>query len=192
MSTEKPKIIRAIAEIGLPIAFGVMIELACDLLKYVVRYFSTSIYFDVAHGIWHQLGELDTWIGLAFAIILVALSTWVLDNWKWAHPRREVRTGLLVISVIAAAMVDPSGHIFKDDLLKAFGKAQVGEPMSVVLRRFNYGTPSLVTPHKDDGDTLDCTGTCWIRLTYDVPVFFGERWISLEFDRNQKLYRKIP
>jgi hypothetical protein len=34
---------------------------------------------------------------------------WVLDNWKWAHPRREVRTGLLLISIILTAIVDPPG-----------------------------------------------------------------------------------
>jgi len=38
MSTDKPKIIRlAVAGIALPIVFGVMIELACDSLKYVVH-----------------------------------------------------------------------------------------------------------------------------------------------------------
>jgi hypothetical protein len=67
----------------LPVVFGVMIEVACDLLRYVVRYFSTSIYFEVKLGLWEQLKDLDLWIGFAFAVVLVALSTWVLDAWKF-------------------------------------------------------------------------------------------------------------
>jgi hypothetical protein len=89
LSTEKPKIIpHPVAQIGLPIVFGVMIEVACDLLRYVVRYFSTSIYFEVKLGLWEQLKDLDLWIGFAFAVVLVGLSTWVLDAWQWADPRR--------------------------------------------------------------------------------------------------------
>lgn len=193
MSTDKPKITPlAVAGIALPIVFGVVIEFTCDLLKRVVHYSSTSIYFDVQHGIWRELREPDTWIGLAFAIVLVASSTWVLDNWKWAYPKRAVRTALFVISVIFAAMLDPWDHLFKDDLLKAFGEAYVGEPMSDVLMPFHYESPSLVSPHKDKGDSLDCIGDCRLRLTYEVPVIFGQRWISLEFDRDQKLSKKIP
>ena len=45
MSTDKPKIIRlAVAGIALPIVFGVMIELACDSLKYVVHSVSSACY----------------------------------------------------------------------------------------------------------------------------------------------------
>lgn len=191
LSKEKPKIIPdAVARIALPIVFGVMIELACDLLKHVVQYFSTSIYFEVKLGIWEQLKESDVWIGLTFAIALVALSTWVLDGWKWADPRRWVRTGLLLLSVIFAGIVDPFGHIFRENTLRAFEKAQIGESMPVVLGRFEYGSPSLLRPHKENGDPLDCIGNCWIRLTYDLPVVFGERWITLDFDRDQHLIRK--
>jgi hypothetical protein len=191
MSTEKPQLIPpAVARIALPLVFGVMIELACDLLKHVVRFFSTSIYSDLKLGVWEQLREFDTWIGLVFAIVLVALSTWILDSWKWADPRRWVRTGLLLISVMLTGMVDPLGHVFQDQLLAAFGKAQLGEPMSVVLGRIQYSSPSLLWPHKDSKDVLDCTGNCWIRLTYDVPVFFGESSIVLDFDRDQRLTGK--
>ncbi len=201
MSTEKPKLIPlAVLGIALPIAFGVMIELACDLLKLVIRYFSTSIYFDLQNGIWEELKATDTWIGLAVAIVLVVLSTWVLDSWKWAHPRREVRTGLFLVSVIVTAIVDPSDHIFRNDLLKAFDDAYIGEQMSDVLKPFHYESPSIVWPHKDGdkdknkdkADSLDCIGDCWLRLSYEVPVIFGKRWISLEFDRDQKLRRKSP
>jgi hypothetical protein len=191
LSTEKPKIIPlVVARIGLPIVFGLMIELACDLLKHVVRYFSTSIYSEVNSGIWEELKESNVWIGLAFAIALVALSTWVLDGWRWADPRRWVRTGLLLVSVIVAGVVDPSGHIFREKLLDAFGRAQVGERMPIVLGRIEYASPSLVWPHKDSGNPLDCIGKCWIRLTYDLPVVFGERRITFDFDRDQTLIRK--
>jgi hypothetical protein len=193
MSTEKPNAIRvAVAGIALPIVFGVMIELACDLLRHVVRYFGTSIYFDVQHEIWTELKETDTWIGLLFAIVLVVLSTCVLDNWKWAHPRREVRTGLLLISIILTAIVDPPDHIFKGELLTAYGKAYKGEPMSDVLKPFEHESPSLVLPHKDQGNALDCIGDCWLRLSYEVPVIFGKDWISLDFDRDQRLLKKTP
>lgn len=202
MSTEKPKLIPiAVLGIALPIVFGVMIELACDLLKLVIRYFSTSIYFDLQNGIWEEVKTTDTWFGLAFAIVLVILSTWILDSWKWAHPRRAVRIGLVVVSVILTAIVDPPNHIFKDDLLKAFKDAYIGEPMSDVLKPIQYETPSIIEPHKEDKDkdkdkhktdSLDCIGDCWLRLSYEVPVIFGKRWISLEFDRDQKLRRKSP
>jgi hypothetical protein len=95
--------------------------LACELLKQVVRYFTTSIYFEVQNNIWEEVKDSGTWIGLVFAIVLVVLSTWVLDNWKWAHPRREVRSGLLLISIILTAIVDLPGRIFKGKLLKAYG-----------------------------------------------------------------------
>jgi hypothetical protein len=193
MSTEKPKIVRlAVLRVALPVALGVMIELACELLKQVVRYFMTSIYFEIRNNIWEEVKDSGIWIGLVFAIVLVVLSTWVLDNWKWAHPRREVRTGLLLISIILTAIVDPPGRIFKDELLNAYGKAYRGEPMSDVLKPFEHESPSLVLPRRDNGDQLDCIGNCWLRLSYEVPEMFGERWISLDFDRDQKLLRKTP
>src|SRR4030088_2171643 len=88
LSTEKPKIIpHPVARIALPVVFGVMIEVACDLLRYVVRYFSTSIYFEVKLGLWEQLKDLDLWIG--FAVMLVGIDICL---------GRMVRTGLLLIS----------------------------------------------------------------------------------------------
>ena len=193
MTTDKPRLIPlAVLGIALPIVFGVVIELACDLLRLVVRYFSSSIYFDIEHRIWEDVKAGDTWIGLAFAIVLVVLSTWVLDNWKWAHPKREVRTGLLVISIILTAIVDPPDHIFKDELLNSFDKACIGEPMSEVLKPFEHESPSFVLPHTDKGNQLDCIGDCWLRLSYEVPVIFGKRWVSLDFDRDQKLLKKNP
>ena len=60
MGAEERKIISpAVKRIGLPILFGVMIEIACDLLKYVVRYFRTSIYFDIGHGLWQELTDAN-------------------------------------------------------------------------------------------------------------------------------------
>jgi hypothetical protein len=127
---------------------------------------------------------------LAFAIVLVILSTWILDSWKWAHPSRAVRTTLLIISIILTAIVDPPGHIFKDEALNAYAKAYLGEPMADVLKPFEHEGPALVLPHKENGDQLDCTGDCWVRLSYELPEVFGERWISLDFDRNLKLLKK--
>ena len=193
MNTAKPKLLHvAILGIALPVALGVMIELACELLKQVVRYFTTSIYFEIQNNIWEEVKDSGIWSGLVFAIALVVLSTWVLDNWKWAHPRREVRTSLLLISIILTAIVDPPGRIFKGELLNAFGTAYPGEPMPDVLKPFEHESPSLVLPHKDKGDQLDCSGDCWLRLSYEVPEMFGERWISLDFDRDQKLLRRTP
>ena len=166
-----------------------MIETACDLLKYVVRYFRTSIYFDVSNGLWHELTDPNVWLGLAFAIVLVVLSTWVLDAWKWADPRRSVRTALVVVSVIVTGFVDPFGYIFRKDLLQAFEKAQKGETMDVVMHGFDYGSP-IVEPHTEKGSPLSCVGECWIRVSYDLPVVLGELWIRLEFDREQHLISK--
>jgi hypothetical protein len=62
LSTEKPKIIpHPVARIALPVVFGVMIEVACDLLRCVVRYFSTSIYFEETRsvGAAKRLGPVD-------------------------------------------------------------------------------------------------------------------------------------
>jgi hypothetical protein len=127
MGAEERKIISpAVKRIGLPILFGVMIEIACDLLKYVVRYIRTSIYFDIGHGLWQELTDANVWIGVGFAILLVVLSTWVLDAWKWADPRRWVRTGLLLISVILAGILNPLEYVFRDSLLRGFEKAQIG------------------------------------------------------------------
>ncbi len=77
----------ALKRIGLPIVFGVLIEIACDLLKRVVRYFRTSIYFDVGHGLWQELADANVWMGLGFAILLIVLSIWVLD--AAAFPRSQ-------------------------------------------------------------------------------------------------------
>lgn len=193
MNTDKPEIFHvAILGIGLPIAFGLMIELACDLLKQVIRYFTTSIYFDLQHDIWVELKDSNTWIGLVVAIVLLVLSMWILDNWKWAHPSRVVRIALLVVSIALAAIVDPFGRAFKSELLEGYGKAYTGEAMSDVLKPFEHEGPSFVSPHKDKGDPLDCTGDCWLRLNYEVPEMFGERWISLDFDRDLKLLKKAP
>ncbi len=191
MSAEKSKIFRlAILGISLPVALGVMIELACDLLKHTTRYFTTNIYFEIQNSIWQEVKDVNIWFGLAFAIVLVILSTWILDSWKWAHPSRAVRTTLLIISIILTAIVDPPGHIFKDEALNAYSKAYPGEPMADVLKPFEHEGPALVLPHKENGDQLDCTGDCWVRLSYEVPEMFGERWISLDFDRNLKLLKK--
>jgi len=130
-----------------------MIETACDLLKYVVRYFRTSIYFDVSYGLWHELTDPNVWLGLAFAIVLVVLSTWVLDAWKWADPRRSVRTTLVVVSVIVTGFVDPFGYIFRKDLLQAFEKAQKGETMDVVMHRFDYPR-TLASPQTENHNSL--------------------------------------
>ncbi len=179
----------ALKRMGLPIVFGVTIEIACDLLKHVVRYFRTSIYFDVGHGLWRELTDADIWIGLGFAILLVVLSIWVLDAWKWADPRRPVRTGLLLISVILAGIFNPLEYVFRDSLLRGFDKAEKGQSMDAVLHGFEYGDP-LVEPHRESGNPADCSGNCWFRISYELPVVLGEHWIRLEFDRDQHLISK--
>jgi hypothetical protein len=56
MSAEKSKIFRlAILGISMPVTLGVMIELACDLLKHATRYFTTNIYFEIQNSIWQEV-----------------------------------------------------------------------------------------------------------------------------------------
>jgi hypothetical protein len=191
MSAEKSKIFRlAILGVSLPVALGVVIELACDLLKHIIRYFTTSIYFDLQHDIWVELKDSNTWVGLVVAILLVVVSMWILDNWKWAHPSRGVRIGLLVVSIALTAIVDPFGRTFKRELLEAYEKAHTGEAIADVLKPLQHESPSLVVPHTDQGNQLDCIGDCWLRLSYEVPEMFGERWISLDFDRDSETHQK--
>jgi hypothetical protein len=193
MSAEKAKIFRlAILGIWLPVALGIAIELARDLLKHAIRYFTTSIYFDLQHDIWVELKDSNTWVGLVVAIVLVVVSMWILDNWKWAHPSGGVRIGLLVVSIALTAIVDPFGRTFKKELLEGYKKAYMGEAMADVLKPFQQESPSLVVPDTDQGDQLDCTGNCWLRVSYEVPEMFAERWISLDFDRDLKLIKKSP
>ena len=123
LSTEKPKIIpHPVARIALPVVFGVMIEVACDLLRYVVRYFSTSIYFEVKLGLWEQLKDLDLWIG--FAVMLVGIDIGlgrmaVGRSSSLGSYRPALNLGIL------AGVLDPFGHIFREKLLEAYGKAQI-------------------------------------------------------------------
>ena len=60
------------AQFGIPVVCGVLIEAASELLKHVVHYFCTSIVEEVRLGVWADLRQVDTWIGLAFSIVLVA------------------------------------------------------------------------------------------------------------------------
>jgi hypothetical protein len=97
MGAEERKIISpAVKRIGLPILFGVMIEIACDLLKYVVRYFRTSIYFDIGYGLWQELTDANVWIGVGFAILLVGniILIWPTALRARASPVRNVGLGL--------------------------------------------------------------------------------------------------
>lgn len=153
----------AFKRIGLPILFGAMIEIACDLLKHVVRYFR--------RGAWQELTAADTRIGLGVAILLVVASIWVLDAWKWADPRRWVRTVLLLLSVILAGILNPFEFAFRDSLLRGFDKAEKGQSMDSVLHGFEYGDP-LVEPHRDGGNPADCARNCWTRISYGLPVVF--------------------
>jgi hypothetical protein len=143
-------------------------------------------------NIWVELKDSNTWVGLVVAILLVVVSMWILDNWKWAHPSRGARIGLLVVSIALTAIVDPFGRTFKRELLEAYEKAHTGEAIADVLKPFQHESPSLVVPHTDQGNQLDCIGDCWLRLSYEVTEMFGERWISLDFDRDLKLIKKSP
>jgi hypothetical protein len=82
--------------------------------------------------------------------------------------------------------------VFRDELLNGYAKAYKGEPMSEMLKPFQHETPSIVSPHREHGDDLDCVGECWLRLSYEIPEMFGEEWVSLDFDRDLKLLKKRP
>jgi hypothetical protein len=54
--------------------------------------------------------------------------------------------------------------LFRDDVLRGFNQAQVGDPMSRVLRGFQYSSPLFLVPHGD----YDCDdANCWIAVTYE-------------------------
>lgn len=181
-----------IAELGTPFLAGVLIDISSGLLKRVTHYISTSIYSDISLKVYSELLALDFWIGVMFSIGLVALSLWILERWPRAHPIRAVRIGVVILAVIIAGIVDPIGRAFRGDILAAYDKAKVGESMFDVLSRFQYHGDVFIEPNKDNKrhGELDCIGGCWLRLLYDVPVIFGERSITLEFGRDQKLIRK--
>jgi hypothetical protein len=174
-----------LAEIGLPVLAGVLIEVSSDLLKLVTHYISGGV-----EGA--DLRDPEFWLGMLIAIGFVAASLWILESWTKAHPIRAVRIGVVILSIIVAAIVDPFGRAFKGEIYAAYDKAQTGESMAEVLDRFQHDTGILVEPNKDlqRHSELDCIGECWLRLRYNVPMFFGEHWVTLEFGRNQKLIRK--
>jgi hypothetical protein len=174
-----------VAEWGFPILVGVLIEISSDLLKHVAHHISVS------GGILSELPNPDFWTGIAFTIGLVAVSLWILESWPRAHPKLWVKITLVIISVIIAGVIDVPGRAFKDKILTAYDRAQVGESMNDVLDRFQYGD-ILIEPNKDKTphNELDCVDSCWLRVMYEVPVIFGERWVTLEFAQDQKLIRK--
>jgi hypothetical protein len=189
VNSKEPSIL---AQWGLPILVGVLIEFSSDLLKHVIHYVITSVYSDLSLGSYEELRHLDFWIGFTLAVGLVAISLWLLEVWTRAHPKRFVRILLVIIAVIIAAIADPLGRTFKEKILTAYDKAEIGESMYDVLGRFQYYGSVVIVPNKDKKrhDELDCVGECWLRLMYDVPVLIGERWVILEFGHDQKLIRK--
>ena len=176
-----------LAEWGIPVLVGFLVEVSSDLVKYVTQHVSTS--FSAERS---ELGSLDFWAGILFTICLLAVSLWILEIWHRGHPKRWVRITVAILSVIIAGIVDPFGHAPNDKILAAYHEAQIGERMPVVLNRFQYHGEVLIEPNKDreSHNELDCTSRCWIRLTYVVPEVFGERYVSLDFDRDQNLIGK--
>jgi hypothetical protein len=181
-----------VLQCGLPLLVGFLIEISSDLLKHATHYVITSVFGDLSLGIFEELRQMDFWIAITVAIGLVAMSLWILECWTRAHPKLWVRITLVIIAVIFAGAIDPIGRVFKDRILIAYDKAQVGEPMGDVLDRFQYDSGIVIVPNKDKKrhDELDCIGECWLRLIYEVPVIIGERWVTLEFGHDQKLVRK--
>jgi hypothetical protein len=193
MNAEKPKkkLPPFVAWFGVPLIGGFVMECACVLLQHAVLYFSTSILPDIQRGDWTEVRDPDTWIALAFCILLVAGLMRFLEVWRWAHPSWWVRTGILLAALIATGIVDPIGSAFREDLLAGFDKAQPGQKMKQVLDRIHYASPSLVVPHEDNGkDSLGCVGNCWIRLTYEVPAIFSRRWLEIDFGSDEKMIWK--
>jgi len=193
MSAENPKkkLPPFVAWFGVPLIGGFVMECACDLLKLAVHYFSTTILPDIQLGVWSEVRDPYTWFALACCILLVAGLMRILEVWKWAHPSWWVRTGILLVALIATGIVDPIGSAFRKDLLAGFDKAQPGQNMKLVLDRIRYASPSLVVPHEDNSkDSLGCVGDCWIRLTYEVPAIFSRRWLDIDFGSDEKMIRK--
>jgi hypothetical protein len=121
LSTEKPKIIpHPVARIALPVVFGVMIEVACDLLRYVVRYFSTSIYFEETRsvGAAKRLGPVDR-------IRIRRRAGRSIDM----GPGRMAVGRSSSLGSYRPGVLDPFGHILREKLLEAYGKAQIGEAL---------------------------------------------------------------
>jgi hypothetical protein len=181
-----------VAEWGFPLLVGVLIEISSDLLKLVSHYSSTSVYAEVSSGIFAELRSFDFWVGIAFTIGLVAVLLWVLENWPRAHPKLWVRITLVIFSVIIVGVIDPPSHAFKDRILAAYDQARLGESMDDVLDQFQFHGDILIEPNKDKKphNESDCVDSCWLRVRYQVPVIFGERWVTLEFAQDQKLIRK--
>lgn len=129
MSAEKleNKLPPFVAWFGVPLIGGFVMECACDLLKLAVHYFSTSILPEIERGDWIEVRDRDTWIGLAFCILLVAGLMRILAVWRWAHPKWWVRTGILLAALIATGIVDPIRSTFRADVLAGFDKAQPGQ-----------------------------------------------------------------
>jgi hypothetical protein len=181
-----------LAEIGLPILVGVLIEVSSELLKLATHHVSTSVASELWLGVFGEIRDSNFWLAILFAIGLLAGALWTFERWPRPHPKPWVRIAVVIVSVIIAAIVDPFGRAFRDEILSAYKQAQIGELMVQVLNRFQHDTGIVVEPNKDKEhhDALDCIGECGLRLIYDVPVVFGESRVTLEFGRDQTLIRK--
>ena len=126
---------------GVPLALGMVTEWLCDLLKQSVHYFTTNVSSDISLGVFVDLRDPDLWIGLLVVIVLVATAAWLAERWRFGHPKEMVRAVVFVAGVIAAAFLIPWDHVFREETLTAFHEARLGEPMAVVLGRFQHESP---------------------------------------------------
>ena len=45
-------------------------------------------------------------------------------------------------------------------------------------------------PRIQDSDHLYCDQNCWIRLTYEVPSFWGSGFVAFDFDSDERVIYK--
>ena len=100
-----------------------------------------------------------------------------------------------VTSLVIAGALEPWGVLVRrDQFLKSDDSVKLGDEFGAVKNRF-YDNPLVELHEKGEPEIRDsyhvyCDQNCWIRLTYDVPSFWGSGFVAFDFDSDQRVIYK--
>ena len=161
------------AEIGLPVLVGFLIEVSSDLLKLVTHYISSGV-----EGA--DFRDPEFWPGCSSQS---DSSQHHCGSWRAGRKRTQ--------SVLYASSPPSS--------IRSAGRYPCRLRQAPDRRVHGLGSGSFSTRHRhlveanndlQRHSELDCIGECWLRLRYNEPMSFGEHWVTPEFGRDEKLIRK--
>jgi hypothetical protein len=182
----------AFGSVVVPVSIGVAVDGASEALKFLSHAGRTRL-IDAGNGIGSGTDAYVLLLGLAACVAILVFAGRTLE--KYGDPRPWVRNTLIVISLVIVGALEPWGVLLsRDQILKSYDSVNIGDDFGAVKNRF-YDNPLVelrekVEPKIPDSDHVYCDQNCWIRLTYDVPSFWGSGFVAFDFDSNQKVVYK--